>query len=60
MADLTHHYAQLKGVRLHYVTAGQGRPVLLVHGYPQTWYEWRKLIPLLADGYFLVAPAGRV
>ncbi|MFZ5915156.1 MAG: alpha/beta fold hydrolase [Pseudomonadota bacterium] len=59
MADLTHHYAQLKGVRLHYVTAGQGRPVLLVHGYPQTWYEWRKLIPLLADGYFLVAPDTR-
>lgn len=56
-----HHYAQLKGVRLHYVTAGplDGIPVLLVHGYPQTWYEWRALMPLLSDRYRLIAPDTR-
>lgn len=55
----THHYAQLKDVRLHYVTVGQGKPVLLIHGYPQTWYAWRKLMPLLANEYFLIAPDTR-
>ncbi len=54
--DFKHHYANLKGVRLHYVTLGSGRPVVLIHGWPQTWYEWRRLMPLLADRFFLVAP----
>ena len=40
--DFQHHYANLKGVRLHYVTLGKGRPVILIHGWPQTWYEWRR------------------
>jgi pimeloyl-ACP methyl ester carboxylesterase len=39
----------VNGTRLHYVTAGeQGVPVLLVHGFPETWWAFRKLIPLLA------------
>jgi len=54
--DFQHHYANLKGVRLHYVTLGKGRPVILIHGWPQTWYEWRRVMPLLADKFFLVAP----
>ena len=52
----THHYANLKEVRLHYVTLGQGRPVILLHGWPQTWYEWRLIMSLLADRYQLIAP----
>jgi pimeloyl-ACP methyl ester carboxylesterase len=51
-----HHYANLKGVRIHYVTAGRGTPMVLLHGWPQTWYEWRRLMPLLADRYAMVAP----
>jgi pimeloyl-ACP methyl ester carboxylesterase len=51
-----HHYANLRDVRLHFVTLGQGTPVVLLHGWPQTWYEWRKVMPLLADRYLLVAP----
>ena len=54
--DFKHHYVKLKGVRLHYVTLGVGKPVLLLHGWPQTWYEWRLVMPLLAEEYFLVAP----
>ena len=54
--DFRHHYANLKGVRLHYVTAGKGYPVILIHGWPQTWYEWRRVMPLLAAQCFLVAP----
>src|ERR1700694_4860397 len=54
--DFQYHYANLKGVRLHYVSLGKGRPVILIHGWPQTWYEWRRVMPLLADKFFLVAP----
>ena len=41
---------------LHYVIAGQGEPVVLLHGWPQTWYEWRKIIPALAARYTVIAP----
>ena len=43
----THRVAQVNGVRLHYVEAGQGDPVLLLPGWPQDWYAWRKMVPLL-------------
>ena len=55
-SEFSHHYANLEGVRIHYVTMGQGAPVVLLHGWPQTWYEWRRVMPLLADKYSLVAP----
>ena len=51
-----HHTAQVNGTRLHYVTAGEGPPVMLLHGWPQTWYEWRHVIDLLAGEYRVVAP----
>lgn len=51
-----HYYANVKDVRLHYVTMGQGTPVVLLHGWPQTWYEWRLVMPLLADQCCLIAP----
>ncbi|HEX2939972.1 MAG TPA: alpha/beta fold hydrolase, partial [Rhodopila sp.] len=53
---VTHHHADLGDVRLHYVTAGQGFPVVLLHGWPQSWYEWRHLIPELAKSYRVIAP----
>lgn len=44
-----HETAAVNGTQLHYVTAGvQGVPVLLVHGFPETWWAFRRLIPLLA------------
>jgi len=47
--EVTHHRAHVNGTTLHYVTAGdQGVPVLLVHGFPETWWAFHKLIPLLA------------
>ena len=51
-----HSYATVGRVRLHYVSCGSGTPVVLLHGWPQTWYEWRLLMPLLADRYQLIAP----
>lgn len=46
------------GLRLHYVTAGEGtRTIVLVHGFPQTWWEWRHVIgPLAQAGFRVVAP----
>ena len=51
-----HAYADLGEVRIHYVTAGQGPVVVLLHGWPQTWYMWRDVIPGLATRFRVVAP----
>ena len=56
-----HHFARVNGIRLHYVTAGPepsaARPPLyLLHGYPQSWYLWRKVVPPLAEHFSLVLP----
>lgn len=52
----THHKVDVNGVRLHYVTAGRGDAVVLLHGFPQTWREWRKIIPALAERFTVIAP----
>jgi pimeloyl-ACP methyl ester carboxylesterase len=51
-----HHTTLVNDVRLHYVTAGKGDPVVLLHGWPETWYQWRKIIPPLAERYTVIAP----
>lgn len=53
---LTHHFANLSTVEMHYVTAGTGDPVVLLHGWPQTWYEWRHVMPKLAQTHRVIAP----
>ncbi|MFO1319670.1 MAG: alpha/beta hydrolase [Burkholderiales bacterium] len=53
---LTHEYADLGDVRLHYVTGGQGDTVVLLHGWPQTCFMWRKVLPGLTERYRVVAP----
>lgn len=55
-ATIQRHFADLSGVTLHYLTAGTGEPVVLLHGVPQTSHEWRHVIPLLADRYSIIAP----
>ena len=50
------HYADLDGVTLHYLRAGAGEPVVLVHGIPQTSHEWRYVMPRLAGQYTVIAP----
>ncbi len=49
-------YRDVDGVKLHYVKGGSGPLVLLVHGFGQSWYEWRQLMPLLAKNHTVVAP----
>ena len=53
---MNHAHADLGDVRLHYVTAGSGFPIVLLHGWPQTWYEWRHIIPTLAQTFQVIAP----
>jgi epoxide hydrolase 4 len=55
--ELRHGYADLSEVRLHYVEAGEGPLVVLLHGFPEFWYSWRAQIPALAAaGFRVVAP----
>ncbi|MEU9041709.1 MULTISPECIES: alpha/beta fold hydrolase [unclassified Kitasatospora] len=53
---LQHHHGEVNGIRMHWVSAGAGDPVVLLHGWPQTWYEWRHLIPVLAERHLVIAP----
>lgn len=53
----THHFAVVNGIRLHYVEAGTGPLVVLLHGFPEFWYSWRHQLPALAGaGFRALAP----
>lgn len=54
--EITHHYFDTGDVVLHYARAGTGDPVVLLHGWPQSWYCWRKIMPALAQRYTVIAP----
>ena len=49
-------FAEVGGVRLHYLIAGKGDPVVLLHGYAETSHMWRPLIAKLADRHTVIAP----
>ena len=50
-----HEYAEVNGVRLHYVTAGRGRLIMFVHGFPESWYAWRNQLADLGQDHQAVA-----
>ena len=52
----SHHTASINGIEMHYVIGGQGDAVVLLHGFPQSWYEWRHIMPALAKNYTVIAP----
>jgi pimeloyl-ACP methyl ester carboxylesterase len=52
-----HHTTRANGIAMHYVEAGAGDPLVLLHGFSQTWYMWSKdIIPALARDYHVIAP----
>jgi pimeloyl-ACP methyl ester carboxylesterase len=56
MTDARHRLVTAKGIRIHLVEEGHGPLVLLVHGFPESWYSWRGQLPALAQaGYHAVA-----
>ena len=53
---MQHRTLSANGIRIHAVEAGEGPLVLLVHGFPESWYSWRHQLPALAEaGYHAVA-----
>ena len=51
----TDDIVDVNGTSLHYVRGGQGPLVVLIHGYPQDWYEWHKIMPRLANNFTTLA-----
>lgn len=52
----SHNMATVDGIQMHYVLGDQGDPVVLLHGWPEIWYEWRHIMPALAKNYTVIAP----
>jgi pimeloyl-ACP methyl ester carboxylesterase len=55
----TSPYIDAGDIHLHAVIGGEGPPLLLVHGWPQTWYAWRLVMPTLARDFEVIAPGQR-
>lgn len=55
-ASAEHAMARVNGIRLHYLRQGQGRPMILLHGWPQTSFCWRKVMAPLAQHFTVIAP----
>jgi len=55
-AQLEDHYADLDECRIHYVSRGEGKPLLFLHGFPQFWFLWREQLADLGDDHAVYAP----
>ena len=54
--ELQHHYADLEECRVHYVSRGEGKPLLFLHGFPQFWFLWREQLADLGNDHAVYAP----
>lgn len=52
----SHRTEIVNGHKIHYVIGGKGKPLVLLHGFPETWYTWRHIMPELAKQYTVIAP----
>jgi pimeloyl-ACP methyl ester carboxylesterase len=50
----TNGYAQVNGIKVHYVTGGQGEPLVLLPGWPETWWSYHNMMPILAKKYKVI------
>jgi pimeloyl-ACP methyl ester carboxylesterase len=55
-AGFTEATARANGITINYVRGGSGPTLVLLHGYPQTWYMWRKIMPALGEHHTVIAP----
>ena len=51
-----HHWAEVDGLQIHYAEAGEGKPLILLHGWPQHWWCWREVIGPLANDHRVICP----
>jgi pimeloyl-ACP methyl ester carboxylesterase len=56
VSGVRHRYVDAGGLRMHVAEAGEGEPIVMLHGWPQHWYLWRGVIPLLAPHARLICP----
>jgi pimeloyl-ACP methyl ester carboxylesterase len=56
LEGVEHRFIDLPGLRMHVAEAGRGEPIVLLHGFPEHWWEWRKVIPDLARDYRVICP----
>ena len=54
--EWNHEYLDANGIRVHYVRHGAGFPIILLHGWPEFWYVYRKNVPALSQGFDVVVP----
>src|SRR5437879_11330883 len=60
MAEITHRFVETNGIRMHIAEQGEGPLVVLLHGFPESWYSWRHQLSALAEaGFHAVAPDQR-
>ncbi|WP_115789757.1 alpha/beta fold hydrolase [Arthrobacter silvisoli] len=55
LAGVTHRWIDVRGLSMHVAEAGEGEPVILLHGLPQNWWEWHGVMPRLAEHYRVLA-----
>ncbi|HXA61892.1 MAG TPA: alpha/beta hydrolase [Streptosporangiaceae bacterium] len=55
-AGFSEHKTKIGAIGIDYVIGGHGPTLVLLHGYPQTWYEWKNILPALAEHYTVIAP----
>ena len=53
--QVRHHHTDNNGVKIHYVTLGEGDPIVMIHGFPDFWYTWRNQMPALAKDHQVIA-----
>jgi pimeloyl-ACP methyl ester carboxylesterase len=54
--ELEHRFTEASGTRIHYVTRGEGKPIVFMHGFPQFWFLWRNQLADLGDDHAVFAP----
>src|SRR4051794_35602446 len=59
LAGVEHRFVDLPELRMHVAEAGRGEPVVLLHGWPQNWWMWRRVILALAERFRVICPDTR-
>jgi len=54
LPNFVNNYEEVNGTRLHYLKGGQGEPLILIPGYPETWWAYHKVMPILAEKYCVI------